>query len=201
MNHIQVVLANVATGAILLEASVPSLTPAAPYLADVPLPSDTQEHDLLLTVRTAQGRLLIRYAPKNVPEKPQVPEAATEPPAPEAVGSTDMLYVTGRAVLLVLRACLTQGGVKRLCCDGNVHGAALYTSVGVRPGLHLDQYRHPTREATAYWREALRRDPGDARCNTAMGLWHYKRCVGGAEVVLQRIEMVLQCAEVVLRWC
>ena len=42
-------------------------------------------------------------------------------------------------------------------------------------GLHLDQYRHATRCPTLYWREALRRDPGDARCNNAMGLWHLKR--------------------------
>jgi tetratricopeptide (TPR) repeat protein len=42
-------------------------------------------------------------------------------------------------------------------------------------GLHLDQYRHATRCPTPYWREALRRDPLDARCNNAMGLWHLKR--------------------------
>ncbi len=42
-------------------------------------------------------------------------------------------------------------------------------------GLHLDQYRHATRCPTLYWREALRRDPGDARCNNALGLWHLKR--------------------------
>jgi tetratricopeptide (TPR) repeat protein len=42
-------------------------------------------------------------------------------------------------------------------------------------GLHLDQYRHATRCPALYWREALRRDPGDARCNNAMGLWYLKR--------------------------
>ena len=42
-------------------------------------------------------------------------------------------------------------------------------------GLHLDQYRHATRCPTIYWREALRRDPLDARCNNAMGLWHLRR--------------------------
>ncbi|MEU5873551.1 DUF5107 domain-containing protein [Glycomyces sp. NPDC047369] len=35
-------------------------------------------------------------------------------------------------------------------------------------GLHLDQYRHATRAPEPYWEEALRRDPGDARCNTAI---------------------------------
>ena len=42
-------------------------------------------------------------------------------------------------------------------------------------GLHLDQYRHATRCPTLYWREALRRDPLDARCNNALGLWHLRR--------------------------
>lgn len=42
-------------------------------------------------------------------------------------------------------------------------------------GLHLEQYRHATRCPTLYWREALRRDPLDARCNTALGRWHFHR--------------------------
>lgn len=35
-------------------------------------------------------------------------------------------------------------------------------------GLHLEQYRHATRSPEPYWREALRRDPGDARCAVAL---------------------------------
>ena len=42
-------------------------------------------------------------------------------------------------------------------------------------GLHLEQYRHATRCPTIYWREALRRDPLDSRCNNALGLWHLRR--------------------------
>jgi len=42
-------------------------------------------------------------------------------------------------------------------------------------GLHLHQYRHATRCPTTYWREALRRDPFDARCNNALGLWYLRR--------------------------
>ncbi len=42
-------------------------------------------------------------------------------------------------------------------------------------GLHLEQYRHATRHPEAYWREALRRDPGDARCHLALGRWHLRR--------------------------
>jgi Tfp pilus assembly protein PilF len=42
-------------------------------------------------------------------------------------------------------------------------------------GTHLDQYRHATRMPEDYWREALKREPGDSRCNTAMGWWHLRR--------------------------
>jgi tetratricopeptide (TPR) repeat protein len=42
-------------------------------------------------------------------------------------------------------------------------------------GLHLEQYRHATRQPELYWEEALRRDPRDSRCNNAMGLWHLRR--------------------------
>ena len=42
-------------------------------------------------------------------------------------------------------------------------------------GLHLEQYRHATLSPEIYWREALRRDPGDARCNNALGLRYLQR--------------------------
>lgn len=37
-------------------------------------------------------------------------------------------------------------------------------------GLHLEQYRHATYSPIDYYMEALRREPGDIRCNNAMGL-------------------------------
>ena len=42
-------------------------------------------------------------------------------------------------------------------------------------GLHLEQYRHATRCPTLYWNEALRRDPGDSRCQLALGRWRLRR--------------------------
>ena len=42
-------------------------------------------------------------------------------------------------------------------------------------GVHLEQYRHASRMPEDYWREALRRDPGDSRCNNALGRWHLRR--------------------------
>lgn len=42
-------------------------------------------------------------------------------------------------------------------------------------GLHLEQYRHATRQPEIYWLEAIRRDPGDSRSLIAMGKWHLRR--------------------------
>lgn len=42
-------------------------------------------------------------------------------------------------------------------------------------GVHLDQYRHATRDPQHYWRECLSRDPCDWRANNAMGLSHMRR--------------------------
>ena len=42
-------------------------------------------------------------------------------------------------------------------------------------GLHLDQYRHATRDPVPYWNEALRRDDHDSRACQALGNWHRRR--------------------------
>jgi tetratricopeptide (TPR) repeat protein len=42
-------------------------------------------------------------------------------------------------------------------------------------GLHLEQYRHATYDPRDYYLEALARDPGDSRCNNALGLWYLRR--------------------------
>lgn len=42
-------------------------------------------------------------------------------------------------------------------------------------GVHLEQYRHPTRSPEAYWKEALSRDPDDSRNNHMLGRWHLRR--------------------------
>jgi tetratricopeptide (TPR) repeat protein len=42
-------------------------------------------------------------------------------------------------------------------------------------GLRLEQFYHPSLDPEAYYFEALRRDPGDARANTQMGIRFLKR--------------------------
>lgn len=42
-------------------------------------------------------------------------------------------------------------------------------------GVHLEQYRHATRQPELYWEEALRRDPGESRAHNKLGLWRLRR--------------------------
>jgi tetratricopeptide (TPR) repeat protein len=42
-------------------------------------------------------------------------------------------------------------------------------------GLHLEQYRHATYNPLDYYSEALKREPGDIRCNNAAGLLFLRR--------------------------
>lgn len=57
-------------------------------------------------------------------------------------------------------------------------------------GLHLEQYRHATFDATAYYLEALSRQPGDVRNNNAMGLWNLRR--GQFEKALSFFEKAIE---------
>jgi tetratricopeptide (TPR) repeat protein len=89
----------------------------------------------------------------------------------------------------VLRV-FTADGIKLIDYQPNAHRTAAVPPPASEPaapakiksadelftiGLHLEQYRHATRQPELYWREALRRDPGDSRCNLAMGRWHLRR--------------------------
>jgi tetratricopeptide (TPR) repeat protein len=50
-------------------------------------------------------------------------------------------------------------------------------------GLRMEQFHSPTGDPNAYWQEALRRDPGDVRVNTVLGIDAYK---GGRYVEAER---------------
>lgn len=56
-------------------------------------------------------------------------------------------------------------------------------------GLHLSQYRHPTRSPLPYWHEALRRDRGDVRTNLALADRDYRN--GRYEPALDRVRTAL----------
>jgi len=56
-------------------------------------------------------------------------------------------------------------------------------------GLHLSQYRHPTRSPLPYWNAALDRDPGDVRTNLALADHAYR--AGRYDETVARVEIAL----------
>ncbi|MBD5225210.1 MAG: DUF5107 domain-containing protein [Bacteroidales bacterium] len=60
-------------------------------------------------------------------------------------------------------------------------------------GLHLEQYRHATYSPVDYYKEGLRRDPDDVRCNNALGLWYIRKGrFDIAEKYLEKAVRILQ---------
>jgi len=62
-------------------------------------------------------------------------------------------------------------------------------------GQHLDQYRHATRDPEEYWNEAIRRDPGDFRCNNAMGTrllkrGEFRKAIGFFQQAIERLTVL-----------
>ena len=117
-----------ADGGLLHREDV-DLVPGAPLVRNLAVGQQLAAGEVVLTVRQGEEEL-IRWQPRTRTNSDgEVADAATEPPAPEDVGSVDELFFIGQ---------------------------------------YLRQYRHATRLPEPYWREALRRDPGDVRSNIAL---------------------------------
>ncbi|MDX1682337.1 MAG: DUF5107 domain-containing protein, partial [Phycisphaeraceae bacterium] len=109
-------------GQTLLETDGLTVGPDQPWTADpLDFPGENPA-GLYLSVLDADGRPQLTYRPPDTRDRTRNRPVATEPAAPEAIETTDELYLTGE---------------------------------------HLEQYRHPTRYPEPYWKEAIRRDPGD----------------------------------------
>lgn len=59
----------------------------------------------------------------------------------------------------------------------------------VLTGLHLVQYRHPTRSPEPYFAEAIRRDPGDSRARLQLARLAFAR--GELETALEHVDLAL----------
>jgi tetratricopeptide (TPR) repeat protein len=98
---------------------------------------------------------------------------------PRGVAETDLLFrvidVTGNEIISHQPKPAAIGEVPPPATEPPVPADVASADELFLTGLHLEQYRHATRCPTLYWREALRRDPLDSRCNNAMGLWHLRR--------------------------
>ena len=136
-----------------------------------------------VTEKVARAKIQLAAAGKNIFQTsrdcaPDLPFVA-EIKLPRGVAETDLqLRVTdasGVEIIAYQPKPRAQGEVPPPATEPPASAEITSNDELFITGLHLDQYRHATRCPTLYWREALRRDPLDSRCNNAMGLWHLKR--------------------------
>ena len=103
----------------------------------------------------------------------------TEIPVPSALAETDLKLcvtdATGPEIIAYQPKRLVRTPVPAPAAEPPVPEAIASADELYITGLHLEQYRHATRCPTLYWREAVKRDPLDSRCNQALGAWHFKR--------------------------
>ncbi|MDR1098533.1 MAG: DUF5107 domain-containing protein, partial [Tannerella sp.] len=137
--------------------------------ATVILYTTSEMKGLRIVLEDAGGTVRLDETADVSPEKPYIRKAATGSlPAEDLIFT---LYDAGGRQILRYRA--EKPEIKPAPLPAQAAETPEKTSSVEQlylTGLHLEQYRHATYDPADYYREALRREPGDIRCNNAMGL-------------------------------
>ena len=124
---------------------------------------------------TAKGKTVFQTVRDLAPGQPFTTRGQLPRRAKETDLRLTVLDASGRTLIAYQPAPPRTDEAPRPATEPPAPGQIVTADELYLTGLHLDQYRHATRGPAPYWREALRRDPEDARCNNALGLWHLKR--------------------------
>jgi tetratricopeptide (TPR) repeat protein len=135
----------------------------------------TTAHNRVEIVISARGRTIASRIAAVSPEKPFVGETQVPAGCTEADLRVTAVVPAGRELISYQPTKRPRAEVPPAATEPPAPGAIKSVDELFVTGLHLDQYRHATRCPTRYWREALRRDPGNSRCNNALGMWHLRR--------------------------
>ncbi len=147
-----------------------TLSPTTTFKSVVTLDEGDQPHNLKVTVRDAQGRLLIGYQPKQ-PEIEQVPDAAKPLDAPEKLKTNEQLYLAGLHLEQYRHATFEPEsyyleGLKRDPDDIRINVA--YGTLLLRRGLFTESEKHFRRAISSLtWRNP---NPYDSEAYYQLGL-------------------------------
>ncbi|HVT80694.1 MAG TPA: DUF5107 domain-containing protein, partial [Phycisphaerae bacterium] len=138
---------------------------------------------LVVTTKLSNARLTLHHAHDTIAEWPNLELAPGQPvfheaPIPDGVHLNDLqisLHANHHEILSYQPAPPTKKETPEPAQEPPLPQDAKTNEDLYLIGLHLDQYRHATRMPEDYWREALKRDPHDSRCNNALGLYHLRR--------------------------
>ncbi|MCX6561223.1 MAG: DUF5107 domain-containing protein [Candidatus Aminicenantes bacterium] len=154
------------SGVVTLHEERISLGPGRPFVKEMPWFEDAPgARNPTLSLWTQDGRLIVRYvveppyAPGNGADAPYIPRGG--------MGGTAQ---PGAAKPVPAKAALPAPVTAPPSPKDVPTVEELYLT-----GLRLEQFHNPSLEPEPYYIEALRRDPGDYRTNTALGILDLKR--------------------------
>ncbi len=128
---------------VYLQESV-HLSPELTFAKQVTIAAEDEAHELQLTVRDENGRLLISYQPQK-PKVEPLPDAATPLPEPAQLKTNEELYLAGqhleqyRHATFEPEAYYTEG-LNRDSEDSRIHIA--YGTLLLRRGLYSESEKH-----------------------------------------------------------
>jgi tetratricopeptide (TPR) repeat protein len=163
----------------IAEIGVPDLASV-----DAALRVETDDREVVVNVQVtrplAQSTLIVTSGSTEVGRwngdlSPEHPNTLRFPTASETEPLTVVIERCGRTLLRYAAAEILPVEKPALATEPALPAAVASNDELFLNGLHLEQYRHPTRAPEQYWREALRRDAGDSRCSHALGRWHLRR--------------------------
>ncbi|MBM3747972.1 MAG: DUF5107 domain-containing protein, partial [Acidobacteria bacterium] len=134
----------------------------------------TGAHPAATAVLKADGKVLLEEKIAIGPGKPFVRQVAL----PAGVKEEDLraaLVVGGREVVAYQPVKMTKEPMPKPVTPPPPPQDIKTNEELYLAGLRIDQFHNPALEPDPYWEEALRRDPGDSRVNTAMGIIALRR--------------------------
>jgi tetratricopeptide (TPR) repeat protein len=161
-----------AAGAHLLLDEGVSLSPADPFVREVPLPAGVSEGDLRLSVASADGREVLAYAPRPRPKTPE-PARYVPPPAPARVKSVEELVLAGRRIEQFRSADLDPEPYYREALRRDPGCSAALTALGAQAfarGLYAEAESHLAKAAARVTANHTRARDGEPQYRLGLAL-------------------------------
>jgi tetratricopeptide (TPR) repeat protein len=134
----------------------------------------TSAHGAATVLLKARGNVLLEETVAISPGKPY----AKELPLPAGVDPHDLrasLSAGGRELVAYSPVRLEQAPMPKAVEPPPSPADIKTTEELYLAGLRVDQFHDPSLDPEPFWEEALRRDPGDVRVNTALGIALFKQ--------------------------
>lgn len=142
--------------------------------AEIVVYTTSKMEDIRLELKKTNGELLFESIISSCPEIPFETEVKTGDVRPEELILT--IYDVNGKELIGYQADKPEiKSIPDLALAAKSPKDISSTEQLYLTGLHLEQYRHATYNPLDYYLEAISREPGDSRCNNAIGLLLMRR--------------------------